>query len=98
MKQLTLLNKGRAKPPVKIGMYWRRIPGALTPNCGQRYVLEMDGKDTGWRVIHCGHPTAHRPYYLENRTHTLVTGRAYAHVADAKAMAERLFEDSLCQQ
>lgn len=46
---------------------------------------------SGWRVRHCGHPTAHRPWRLidpEGETVRTPDGLAWTHLPDAKKAAE----------
>ena len=63
------------------------------PKCGRQYALHCDSQDTGWRVIHCGHPTALWPYYIQmpdGRSVISPSGVAFRLVKDAKAAAEQL--------
>jgi hypothetical protein len=52
---------------------WRRIDGEKC-KCGARYELG----DTGWLVIHCGHPTANHPYYGESPDGEMIIAGRYA--------------------
>lgn len=66
-------------------MKWERY--GVRP--GVRY--ELTG--TGWWVIHCGHPTALWPYYVESPAGEMIlapSGRGFQFLKDAKATAERL--------
>lgn len=64
---------------------WERCPGFLGGQCGADYRLMLDGKWTGWIVIHCGHPTAIRPYYVEGPRGEHF--QAYRLLEEAKAIA-----------
>lgn len=75
---------------------WVRIPGVLNSKCGAEWVHV-----SGWRVIHCGHPTGLWPYYAlppgvspqqARRSHMLLTGgmgrgTGFQTVAGAKVAA-----------
>ena len=42
---------------------------------------------SGWVIIHCGHPTAHRPFYAvdpDGVTHYAESGRPWARVTECK--------------
>ena len=46
-----------------------------------------------WRVRHCGHPTAHRPWMVwspEGLAMLTEAGLAWSHLADAKAAVEAI--------
>lgn len=48
---------------------------------------------TGWKVRHCGHPTAHWSWYVqspEGVSYVRASGSAWAHQDEAKAAAEEL--------
>jgi hypothetical protein len=50
---------------IDTGYSWEKRKGPLDSNCGAVWSLFLNDEFTGWRVVHCGHPTAHRPYYIE---------------------------------
>ena len=69
-------------------MKWARIPGASGGSCGAEH-----NHASGYRVIHCGHPTALRPYYIESpdgKTILAPNGLAFPRLAEAKAAVEKL--------
>ncbi len=62
---------------------WTRTPGPAGGSCGASHAHR-----SGWRVLHCGHPTANRPYYViawDGTTHFAPNGRGWQHLRDAKA-------------
>ena len=70
---------------------WTRVPGALGGSCGSRHVHE-----SGWKVIHCGHPTANFPYYVEGPDEKLYfapNSRAFRRLKLAKETAELLAKE-----
>ena len=58
MHQLTLFHPG--PPPEKSAFPWDRIPGPGDSVCGAQWIHRA----SGWRVYHCGHPTALWPYAI----------------------------------
>jgi hypothetical protein len=42
-----------------------RASGDARNKLNRRFRLYQAGVDAGVTVIHCGHPTAHRPWYFE---------------------------------
>lgn len=67
---------------------WVRFNGASGGHCGAIFVHE-----SGWKVIHCGHPTANFPYYLESPegfSMVAINGRGFRHLIDAKGAAESI--------
>ena len=68
---------------------------------GRRYALLADGKRTNFVVAHCGHPTAHWPYYISRErgdgfceTILAENGRGFRLLAYAKTHAEALYTEA----
>ncbi len=51
-----------------------------------------DDQPTGWWVRHCGHPTAHNPWYIEytDRGERVFCGTFWK-LGEARAMGEKLY-------
>lgn len=65
---------------------WERYPGASGGTCGEMWI-----HTSGWKVQHCGHPTANWPYYLESPEglwRIAKNGRGFRHLIDAKGAVE----------
>jgi len=66
-----------------------RIAGPSGDKCGAVWLHRA-----GWRVEHCGHPTAHFPYLVVSPDGTAhknpQTGRAFRHLKTAKAHLREL--------
>lgn len=79
--QLSLLD---TKAPV-----WVRFNGASGGHCGAIHVHE-----SGWKVIHCGHPTANWPYYTESpdgkESRIGLNGRGFRYLVEAKKAVEAI--------
>jgi hypothetical protein len=73
------------------GYTWRRIE--VGPRFRKsHYELMLNGERTGIWVMHCGHPTALRPYYLAGeffRWHDQYPSRKYRLAVEAKEAAIR---------
>jgi hypothetical protein len=65
------------------------------PACGRRYQLQIGGESAGLTIIHCGHPTANWPYYIEAEWLTEIVvmpnGRGFPRLAPAKEAALALY-------
>jgi hypothetical protein len=65
---------------------WTRKPGVAGGTCGSRHL-----HSSGWQVIHCGHPTANFPYYVEDTTgkmHLDQNGRGFRLLERAKGYVD----------
>lgn len=72
---------------------WHRIPGISGGTTGVRHQHLVNGKPSGWVVIHCGHPTALWPYYIVRPDGEMIlapSNHGFQHVADAKKAVLRL--------
>lgn len=73
------------------GLKWERSGGDMP-----RYCLYDRIKYTGWRVDHCGHPTALRPYAIsddnEKKAYATHNGFAFDNVFCAKWSAEEMYK------
>ncbi len=67
------------------------------PTKGRRYQLNVDGEELQVWVIHCGHPTALWPYYIEAffQEGIIVSpnGHGFTYLEDAKLGAWKAFWD-----
>lgn len=91
MSQLDLslqLDKESCVPP---GLKWIKSEGDMPS-----YHLYDRLKYTGWRVDHCGHPTALRPYAIsddnEEKAYATHNGFAFSHVYCARWSAEEMYK------
>lgn len=79
------------------GRQWTRTPGAIVP-AHATHTLTHNGKPF-LQVQHAGHPTALRPWYLRGPglegAPDDIASRKFSQLADAKAAAEKLLDDSL---
>lgn len=79
------------------GRQWTRTPGAIVP-AHATHTLTHNGKPF-LQVQHAGHPTALRPWYLRwpglEGAPDDIASRKFSQLADAKAAAEKLLDDSL---
>jgi hypothetical protein len=72
---------------------WKRTPGVFGGTCGSQQALVLDGRETGWLVAHCGHPTALWPWAIQDPSGRLVIAPAvlgFQYLADAKQAAVAL--------
>ena len=91
MSQLDLslqLDKESCVPP---GLRWERSEGDMPS-----YHLYDRTKYTCWRLDHCGHPTALRPYAIsddnEEKAYATHNGFAFSHVFCARWSAEEMYK------
>ena len=76
------------RPKAKSTDGFTRIPGPSGGHCRAQW-----SHTSGYTIIHCGHPTAHRPYYIEGpdgRSIFAPDGRAFWKLADTKAAVLKL--------
>ena len=73
------------------GLNWIKTDGDMPS-----YHLYDRIRYTGWRVDHCGHPTALRPYAIsddnEKKAYATHNGFAFSHVFCARWSAEEMFK------
>lgn len=76
------------RPPARRGRAgWTRTREGVYGSCGAEWT-----HDSGWRVTHCGHPTANYPFLAwspQGMRMLHPSGRAFARLRDAQAAAER---------
>lgn len=91
MNQLDLSLQLDKESCVAPGLRWERSGGDMP-----RYCLYDRIKYTGWRVDHCGHPTALRPYAIsddnEKKAYATHNGFAFSHVFCARWSAEEMYK------
>lgn len=75
---------------------WARTMQGTYGGCGAQWTHVSNG----WKVIHCGHPTANYPYYGDGpngeflREGGIGKGRAFRYLTDAQIAVELLVNNA----